>query len=83
MMTIIMDCTFDLREDVTYVILFILDDLKPPSYWSEMPSSEIVTLEKLAPSSKEHQDVETLMLSTADDKVTRIHKVSATQRVYI
>ena len=68
---------------MTYVILFIVDDLNPPSYWSEMLGSELVAVEKLAPGSIEYQDVETLMMSTADDNVTRIHKVSATHRVYL
>ena len=65
-------------EDINYLILFILDNLKPPSHWSEMLASDIVKLENLAPGSDEYQEVETLMLSTANDKVTRIHNVSAT-----
>ena len=68
---------------MNYVMLFILDDLKPPGHWSRMHGSEIVKLENLTPGSSEFREVETLMLSTADNKVTRIHKVSATYHVYL
>ena len=60
---------------------FVSGNLELPSNWTEMAESEFVKLVNLASGSSEFQEVKNLMLSTAQNKLKGIHKVSATHCV--